>query len=195
MNGGAVHLGVAAEPATLQLPDQQLELLDLDLRSIMLGASRVALINRSVALGLQRGKGGILLSDDLRQLPQLLQQLLRILRQLVQHQRHGAILRTAAPGRQHRGSPGGARPPYRARLQPVPRQALEQGRELRRGQPHGALRRRRPAEAPGLELLAVEAQAGPIEHQDFHPIHPLRAEDEDIAGERVGPQRLLHQSG
>lgn len=39
----------------------------------MLGASRVALINGSVALGLQCGKGGVLLSDDLRQLPQLLQ--------------------------------------------------------------------------------------------------------------------------
>ena len=93
MNGGAVHLGTAAEPATLQLPDQQLELLDLDLRSIMLGASRVALINRSVALGLQRGKGGILLSDDLRQLPQLL---FRISWKLVQRQRHGAILLAAA---------------------------------------------------------------------------------------------------
>ncbi len=53
MNDGAVHLGTASEPATLQLPDQQLELLDLGLRGIMLGAHRVALINGSVALGLQ----------------------------------------------------------------------------------------------------------------------------------------------
>jgi hypothetical protein len=138
MNGAAVHLGTAAEPATLQLPDQELELLDLGLRGIMLGASRVALIDGSIALGLQRGKGGVLLSDDLRQLPQLL---LWVLQKLVQRQRHGAILRTAAPGRQRRCSPGRARPPYRARLQPVPRQALEQGRELGRGQLHGALRR------------------------------------------------------
>jgi hypothetical protein len=42
---GIEPLGTAAEPATLQLPDQQPELLDLGLRGVMLGANRVALID------------------------------------------------------------------------------------------------------------------------------------------------------
>jgi hypothetical protein len=70
----------------LSSTDQELELLDLGLRG-------VALDQNSIAFGPQRGDGRVLLSDDLRQLPQLL---FRISWKLVQRQRHGAILLAAA---------------------------------------------------------------------------------------------------
>ena len=63
-----------------------------------------------------------------------------------------------------------------------------------------ALKRPRPrpataSEPSGLEPLAVQDQAGPVVDQDLHPVAPPGAEDEDLARERVGPQRLLHQGG
>jgi hypothetical protein len=89
----------------------------------------------------------------------------------------------------------GARPPHWAWLQPVPRQALEQHRQLHAGQANDTLRRGRPAESPSLKPLAVEDQAGPIEDQDLHPVGTLGPKDEDVASERIGLQRLLHQRG
>ena len=48
---------------------------------------------------------------------------------------------------------------------------------------------------PASSLFAVQDQAGPVVDQDLHPVGPPGAEDEDLARERVGPQRLLHQGG
>src|SRR3954454_17163424 len=50
-----------------------------------------------------------------------------------------------------------------------------------------------PAEAPDLEPLAVEDQARPVVDQNFHAVGPLGAKDEDLARERVGAERLLHE--
>src|SRR5919202_317760 len=50
-----------------------------------------------------------------------------------------------------------------------------------------------PAEPPGLQPLAVEAQAGAVVDQDLHPVAAPGAEDEDLPGERVGPQHLLNE--
>src|SRR3954468_14936633 len=44
-------------------------------------------------------------------------------------------------------------------------------------------------------LCPKEHQGGPVVDEDFDPVAPPGSEDEDLAGERVGPQRLLHQGG
>lgn len=61
MNGSAVHLRAPAELPTLQLPDQQPQLLDLGLcrvallaDEVALGTSRVTLGQDSIMLDLQR---------------------------------------------------------------------------------------------------------------------------------------------
>src|SRR5215211_2431925 len=40
-----------------------------------------------------------------------------------------------------------------------------------------------------------DGQAGPIIDQDLHPVGAFGTEDEHLAREWVGPQRLLHQGG
>ena len=65
MNGSAVHLRAPAEPATLQLPDQEPQLLDLGLRRVTLGQN-------SIALDLESSVSGALGSDDFIHIPQLL---------------------------------------------------------------------------------------------------------------------------
>jgi hypothetical protein len=60
------------------------------------GTHRIPLSQNSIAFGLQRGDGGVLLDDDFHDLLQLLQQLLRVSWKLVQHQCHGGILLAAA---------------------------------------------------------------------------------------------------
>ena len=65
-------LRAPAEPATLQLPDQQPQLLDLGLRRIMLGAKGVPLGQDSIALDLESSVSRALGSDDFIHIPQLL---------------------------------------------------------------------------------------------------------------------------
>ena len=78
MNGSAVHLRAAAELPTLQLPDQEPQLVDLGLRYIMLDAKGVPLGQNSIVLGLQRCDRAILPGNDFRHLSQLMQQLIRV---------------------------------------------------------------------------------------------------------------------
>jgi hypothetical protein len=68
-------------------------------------------------------------------------QLIGVSRKIIQHQRHGAILLAESREGQNFRSPGRARARDRAGLEPVPRQALEQRRELRADQSDHALRR------------------------------------------------------
>ena len=131
---GVELLRAAAELPALQLPDQEPQLLDLGLRRVALGAKGVTLDQNSIVLGLQRYERSILLGDDFSHLLQMLQQPIGITWKIIQRQRHGAILLAASPGSQHFRSPGRARARDRTGLEPVPRQALEQGRELRRAQ-------------------------------------------------------------
>ena len=152
---GVEPLRAPAEPAALQLPDQQPQLLDLGLRRVALRESLGDASARpdSIALDLESSASGALGGDDFRHMPQLLQQPLGVSREIIQRQRHGAILLAESRESQHFRSPGRARARDRAGLEPVPRQALEQGRELRAAQPDHALRRRGPAEPPGLQPL------------------------------------------
>ena len=121
---GVEPLRAPAELPALQLPDQEPQLLDL-------GLCRVTLGQDSIALGLQRAAdSGAFGGDDFRHMLQLQQQPLRVSWKIIQRQRHGAILLAASQEGQHFRSPGRARARDRAGLQPVPRQALEQRREL-----------------------------------------------------------------
>src|SRR4051795_3048143 len=50
-----------------------------------------------------------------------------------------------------------------------------------------------PGTCFGEALCPRETQAGPVVDQDLHPVAAPGAEDEDLPGERVGPQYLLHE--
>src|SRR4051795_3435175 len=50
-----------------------------------------------------------------------------------------------------------------------------------------------PGTCFGEALCPRDAQAGPVVDQDLHPVATPGTEDEDLPGERVGPQYLLHQ--
>jgi hypothetical protein len=56
MNGSAVHLRAPAEPATLQLPDQEPQLVDLGLGRVTLGTDSIPLGQGGSVLSLQRCK-------------------------------------------------------------------------------------------------------------------------------------------
>ena len=152
---GVEPLRAAAELAALQLPDQQPQLLDLGLRRVTLrhqdGIRSARTVSRSACNDAYPGafcwamtsaicrnccssrsgsRGRSSSASDM-----------------------AAILLADSRGSQDFRSPSRARARDRAGLQPVPRQALEQGRELRRAQAHHAFRRRGPAEPPGLQPL------------------------------------------
>ena len=107
-------LRAPAEPSALQLPDQEPQLVDL-------GLCRIALRPSSIAFGLQRYERGILLCHDLSHLLQHLQQPIWITWKIIQRQHHGGIILASRQANQHYSSPGRARPPHRAGLQPIPR--------------------------------------------------------------------------
>ena len=85
----------------------------------------VPLGENSIVLSLQRCERGILPGNDFSHLLQHRQQPVRITWEIIQHQRHGAILLAESLKSQDFRSAGRARATDRARLQPVPRQALE----------------------------------------------------------------------
>ena len=121
---GVELLRAPAELPTLELPDQEPQLLDL-------GLGRVTLGQDSIALDLESSASGALGGNCFRHMLQLQQQPLGVSRKVIQRQRHGAILLAESRERQDFRSAGRARARDRARLEPVPRQALDQGRELR----------------------------------------------------------------
>jgi hypothetical protein len=80
----------------------------------MLGAKGVPLGHNSIALGLQRYERGILSGDDFRHLLQHRQQPIWIAWEVIQHQRHSAILLAESRESQHFCSPRRARARDRA---------------------------------------------------------------------------------
>ena len=71
---GVELLRAAAEPAALQLPDQELQLLDRDLSRVTLGTDGIPLGQSSSVLDLEGSDPGVLCGDDFHRLLQLLQQ-------------------------------------------------------------------------------------------------------------------------
>ena len=145
---GVELLRAPAELPALQLPDQEPQLLDLGLCRVVLltdevalSASGIPLRQNSIALDLERSDPGTLARGDFGHLLQHQQQPVGITWKIIQRQRHGAILLTTSSESQDFRSPGRARARDHTGLEPVPRQALEQGRELRRAQAHHAFRR------------------------------------------------------
>ena len=102
-------------------------------RTVSRSASRAVLVRHSAG-------------DDFRHLLQMLQQPLGVSRKVIQRQRHGAILLAEGREGQDFCSPGRARARDRAGLEPVPRQALEQRREL-----GAALKRTTPSAGDGQQ--------------------------------------------
>jgi hypothetical protein len=127
-------LRAPAELPTLQLPDQEPQLLDLGLCRLLLGLG-------SITLDPQRRNACILLGNHFSHLLQHRQQQIGITWKIIQHQRHGAILLAESIKSQVFRSPSRARARDHAGLEPVPGQAFEQGRELRRAQARHAVSR------------------------------------------------------
>jgi hypothetical protein len=84
-------------------------------------------------------------------------------------------------------SAAGLRSRHRPALQSVPRQAGQQHRQLHDREWHHAVLDRRPDETPGLQSFGDQNQSRVVKDQEFDPVRPARAEHEDIAGKRIGP--------
>src|SRR6266404_5952250 len=76
-----------------------------------------------------------------------------------------------------------------------PLASFEQCSELHRRQLHHPVFDRRPAELPTLQPLRHQTDASSVPPQQFHSVHPLGAEHEDRAAERIGSERRLHNGG
>src|SRR4030088_3077218 len=76
-----------------------------------------------------------------------------------------------------------------------PLASFEQCSELHRRQLHHPIFDRRPAELPALQPLGHQTDASSVPPQQFHSVHPLGAEHEDRAAERIGSERRLHKGG
>jgi hypothetical protein len=118
---GVEPLRAATEPPTLRLPDQEPQLLDLNLSRVALGTDGIPLGQSSSVLDLEGSNPRALRGDDFHRLLQLLQQHLMISRKIIQRQHHAAVLLAIARGGQPFRSPGRARPRDRTRPEPVPR--------------------------------------------------------------------------
>ena len=155
---GVELLRAPAELPALQLPDQEPQLLDLGLCRVALGTNGIPLGQSSSVLDLESSDPGALRSDDFRHLLQMLQQPLGITWKIIQRQRHGAILLADKLESQDFRSPSRARARDRTGLEPVPRQALEQGRELRRAQRTTPSAGEGQLNRPASSLFAVQAR-------------------------------------
>src|SRR5438552_4746943 len=76
-----------------------------------------------------------------------------------------------------------------------PVQPFDQGRELSGRQPHDAVLDPRPAELAIIETLAHQHETSAVPDKQLHPVGALGAEHVDHPGERVRPERLLHERG
>lgn len=56
-----------------------------------------------------------------------------------------------------------------------------------------AVLHRGPCEAPAFRSLAQQYQSEAIPDEELQPVGTFRSEDENVAGKRVGRQRLLHR--
>jgi hypothetical protein len=184
---GVEPLRAPAEPAALQLPDQEPQLLDLGLRRVTLGQN-------SIALGLQSDRAILLATTS----PSAADDAAADQDRVEDHPapatwRYSIDRKPRKPGLPltSRARAAGTGRGW-SRCHGKPSSRVASCAALKRTTPSAG---DGPAEPPGLQPLAVEAQAGPVVDQDLHPVGALGAEDEHVARERVGPQRLLHQGG
>lgn len=73
-----------------------------------------------------------------------------------------------------------------------PVDSLQQHRQLRCAQVNTATGSLRPDEAAAFEPLAKQTQAVAVPPKDLDQIATFAPEDEDVAAERVGVERGLH---
>src|SRR6056297_3809716 len=78
-------------------------------------------------------------------------------------------------------------------IRPASVDAFPEHRQLRRGQPRGAIPRRGPRKAPPLENLVVEAEPLAVPVENLDPVAAPAAEHEDGAARRLLPQLVLRQ--
>src|ERR1700722_8985942 len=74
-----------------------------------------------------------------------------------------------------------------------PIEAFEQGRELRRAQPHNPVMDLRPAELATLKSLRDQHHAGAVPEDQLDPVRPLRPKNIDYAAERIVVDHFPHQ--
>src|ERR1019366_939229 len=86
---------------------------------------------------------------------------------------------------------GRLRPPGLLRVAPI--DALKEAGGLRCGQRNDPFRRRRPDEAPPVQPLGVERQPKSVMPKTLDQRTGPAAENEDISGERITLEMLLHQ--
>jgi hypothetical protein len=78
-------------------------------------------------------------------------------------------------------------------MQTRPIHSINQRGELRRRQPHHAVRDRRPPECTLLQPLPIQHQARAIPDQNLHSVCSPRAERKDRSGKRIVSERLAYQ--
>ena len=78
-------------------------------------------------------------------------------------------------------------------LNPRPVEAVEQGCERHRRQPHHPIYNRWPLEGALLQLLPDQNQPAAVPHQQLHPVCPLGTIDDHHTRKRIFPQHLGRQ--
>src|SRR3979411_1806683 len=76
-----------------------------------------------------------------------------------------------------------------------PLASFDQCSQLPRRQLHPPASDRRPADLPPPQPLGHQTDASSVPPQQFHSVHPLGAEHEDRAAERIGSARRLPNGG
>src|SRR5918994_4958451 len=90
-------------------------------------------------------------------------------------------------------SAGGPWAGDRRRPQAFPRQAGQEDGQLQHRQPDPTVGHWRPCEMTSLQPLRYQDQTRAVVDEQLDPVQAARAKHEDVARERIEPQRDLHQ--